>query len=285
MTTLLRSPLPWIGGKYYSAPHILRAFPVPSDYDIYVELFGGAAHVPMQKPPSKHVEVYNDLSGDLVNFWMHCRNQAQELEQRCRSLPYARELYYAYHKSLFDGTQLEPLERAARWFYVLRNSFSGVPPTSRINGWRAAAGPNAARAYHSALDLFSLIQQRMQFVQIDHRDFAEVFHSHDRPRVLFYVDPPYLGHEHYYRAGGETFSLADHQRLATLLNTAQAYVAISYYPDPAIDKFYPVGKWHRTTWHMPKHSQQTKTTRDIATELLLTNYEPSVRELWEEVSA
>lgn len=288
MSTTLRSPITWMGGKYYSAPHILQSFPYPSDYDVYVELFGGAAHVLMQKPPSKHVEVYNDLNQDLVNFWMCCRNQAQELEQRCKSLPYARSLYYQYHKSLFDGTPMEPLERATRWFYVLRSNFSSEPPAPSPNGWSAGAkhrGNNAAHSYHSALDLFTLVQTRLQFVLIDCRDFAEVFHSYDRRRVLFYIDPPYLGHEQYYNIGEGVFSLADHQRLATLLNATQAYVALSYYPHPLLDELYPQEKWQRTTWHTPKHSQRTKTTRDIATEILLTNYEPSALNLWQEVSA
>jgi DNA adenine methylase len=286
--TTLRSPLSWIGGKYYSAPQILRSFPAPSDYDTYVELFGGAAHVLIQKPPSRHTEVYNDLSGDLVNFWMQCRNQAQAVEQRCRTLPYARSLYYAYHRSLFDGTPLDPLERAVRWFYVLRSTFSSEPPARSANGWSAGAkskGHNAAHSYQSALDLFAVIQERLRFVLIDQRDFAEVFHSYDSPRALFYVDPPYLGYEQYYHTEGHRFTLADHQRLAALLNATRAYVALSYYPHPALDELYPPERWQRTTWHTTKHSQRTNHTRDVATELLLTNYEPGTRELWAEVSA
>lgn len=284
MTTLpLRSPLPWVGGKYYSAPRILHAFPAPQDYDVYVELFGGAAHVLIQKPRYKHIEVYNDITNDLVNFWLHCRDRGQELEARCRSLPYARSLYYAYHRSLFDGTQLEPLERAARWFYVLRSNFSGKYLARVATGWSAGAKDehhSAAHAYHTALDLFSLVQQRLQRVMIDNRDFAEVFNLYDRPRVLFYVDPPYIGHEQYYQTAAGVFTLADHQRLAALLNSASAYVALSYYPHPLLEDLYPSNKWQRTVWRTAKHSQRTKETRARATELLLTNYVPGAS-LWE----
>src|SRR6266487_3591347 len=80
----VRSPLPWIGGKYYSAPHIVAAFPPASRYDTYVDLFGGAAHVLLHRPFEKrHAEVYNDINQDLVNFWMQCRDHAEELEARC----------------------------------------------------------------------------------------------------------------------------------------------------------------------------------------------------------
>jgi DNA adenine methylase len=278
--TPLRSPLSWIGGKYYSAARILRAFPEPEQYDTYVELFGGAAHVLFQKPPGKHIEVYNDLSGDLVNFWMHCRDHAPELEQRCRSLPYARSLYYVYRQSLFDGSPLDPLERAVRWFYVTKSMYSSQPPVpGGPSGWNAGiknSRYSSVHAYRSALDLFEAIQKRLRFVLIDQRDFADVFRSYDKPRVLFYVDPPYLGVNQYYQ---DPFSLADHERLAALLQTAQAYVALSSYPHPLLENLYPRSRWQRLAWLMPKHSQRSA-TNDVATELLLTNYR--LNSLWED---
>ncbi len=35
MTAQLRSPLLWVGGKFYSAQHILAAFPPPESYGTY----------------------------------------------------------------------------------------------------------------------------------------------------------------------------------------------------------------------------------------------------------
>ncbi len=283
MNTILRSPLPWVGGKYYSAQYILQALPPPETYDVYVELFGGAAHVLIQKPPYKHIEVYNDINGDLVNFWMQCREHSQELEQRCRTLPYSRSLYYQYHKSLFDGTAMGALERAIRWFYTLRSSFSGqIKPVP--NGWSSGAKSShssPAKAYQSAIDLFSLIQRRMQQVVIDNRDFADVFKLYNRARVLFYADPPYIGHEHYYKPLIGGFQPEDHKRLAMLLNKTQAYVALSYYPHPSIKELYPETKWRRISWETVKHSQRTRGVREKAVELLLTNYDPPSKSLWE----
>ena len=278
MTIPLRSPLPWIGGKYYSAQRILAAFPPPESYDTYVELFGGAAHVLIQKPAWHHVEVYNDLDGDLVNFWMICRDRAEELEARCRSLPYSRELYYTYHKSLCDGTVLNPLERAARWFYVLRSSFAARVRHSP-QGWCASALYRGdASSYHTALDLLQAVQARFQSVLIDRRDFAAVFQQHNRPRTLFYVDPPYIGAEGYYDAA---FTQADHERLAALLTQTEAAVALSYYPHPLLDTLYPAAHWRRVTWEVTKHSQRSRATKERATEMLLCNYAAPAATLWE----
>jgi DNA adenine methylase len=277
----IRSPLPWIGGKYFSAAHIVEAFPAPEAYDVYVDLFGGAAHVLLQKPLYKrHAEVYNDLNGDLVNFWLTCRDHARELEERCRSLPYSRELYYQYHASLYNGQeQLDPLERAARWFYVARSSFAGWEHPSSASGWKGSAFRNEARSYRSACDLFALLQARFAEVLIDHRDFEPVFRSYDRHQTFFYVDPPYLGAEGYY---SPVFTLADHRRLASLLNETQALVAVSYAPHPLLETLYPPSQWRRITWEVYRHSQRTRAHREKATEVLLCNYPPPELSLWEE---
>ncbi len=277
MSTQLRSPLPWVGGKYFSAQHILTAFPPSNSYDVYVDLFGGAAHVLLQKPPSGHVEVYNDIDHDLVNFWMQCRDNVQALEARCRTLPYSRALYYVYHYSLFDGTELDPLERAARWFYVLRSNFTGCMRPSP-QGWSASAEKVESHAYHTALDLFQVVQARLRLVLIDNRDFAEVFRQYNRLRTLIYVDPPYLEAEDYYAA---SFTLADHERLAALLNESTAHVALSYYPHPRLDDLYPATRWRRITWEVAKHSQRSAKTKARATEMLLCNYPAPAATLWE----
>jgi DNA adenine methylase len=249
MAQSVRSPLTWIGGKYYSAPQIVAAFPPASRYDTYVDLFGGAAHVLLHRPFEKrHTEVYNDINQDLVNFWMQCRDHAEELEARCRSLPYSRALHYQYHHDLYHGEELDLLERAVRWFYVLRSTFNAfIGPVH--HGWLASPGRLESVAYHTALDLFEALQRRLRSVLIDCRDFAAVVRSHDNPRALFYVDPPYIEKEDYYqREDGIAFGLHDHERLAGLLNDTSAQVALSYSPHPLLDGLYPAQTAALSLW-------------------------------------
>ncbi len=284
----LRSPLPWVGGKYYSAARIVAAFPPACSYDTYVDLFGGAAHVLLRKPLFKeHAEVYNDLNQDLVNFWMQCRDHAETLEERCRSLPYSRALHYQYHHSLYHGKALDPLERAVRWFYVLRSTFNAfIGPVH--HGWLASTNRVEPVTYQNALSLFRELQRRWRSVLIDCRDFAEVLRSYEGPRTFFYVDPPYVEKEDYYqRVDGTTFGLRDHERLAVLLNETSALVALSYYPHPLLETLYPASKWRRISWEVTKHSQRDAQTRERATEMLLCNYPAptstaSAVSLWEE---
>jgi DNA adenine methylase len=273
-----RSPVIWIGGKYYSVAVILAALPPAEDYDVYCEPMGGAAHVLAAKLEGSHIEVYNDANRDLVNFWMWVRDMPDVLAERLRSLPYSRVLFYQYHASLYDGTELDSLERAVRWFYVLRSSFSScVGPVA--NGWSSSGlRQSKARSYHNALSLFGTISERFRYVQLDCRDFAAVIEQYQGPRTLFYVDPPYVDCEHYYRdeAGAARFTWESHERLAVLLNQTEAKVALSYYAHPQLDAWYPPDRWRRLTWEMVKHAQLTRARRDRGHEVLLMNYPESV---------
>jgi site-specific DNA-adenine methylase len=125
------------------------------------------------------------------------------------------------------------------------------------------------------------MQKRFQYVMIENRDFEFVFKQWGKTGSLIYVDPPYADFEHYYGQGKQGFSLEDHERLAQLLNNTQAYVALSYYPHPLVDKLYPADKWRRVTWDTVKHSQRTKDKHDTAQELLLLNYSPAQQSLWD----
>jgi DNA adenine methylase len=126
------------------------------------------------------------------------------------------------------------------------------------------------------LDLFALVQERLTCprVIIDNRDVERSLEEYDSPSTLHYVDPPYIGAEYYYQAGvrKKVKKPFDHQRLAEQLNAVEGYVALSYYPDPELDRWYPADRWRRTTWQQPKSCSIVADEMQIATELLLCNY-------------
>ncbi len=282
----VRSPLKWIGGKFHSASRILTAFPSPQSYQTYHEPCGGAAHVLMLKPNWGHREIYNDLNDDLCNFWLQVQNNREALVKRLEAFPYSRKLYYDFHRRLFDGGDLEPLERAAYWFYVLRGSSTGWVRRSPT-GWNNSV--SNALAYRSMLDSFTLVQERLTHprVIIDNRDVERVIEEYDSPATLHYVDPPYIGVEYYYSTGlrKRTRKPFDHRHLAELLNTVKGYVALSYYPHPNLETWYPREQWRRLTWQVQKVSSihaENPAAVQFATEMLLMNYPASMESLWEE---
>lgn len=282
MSTIQRSPITQPGGKYYSIKHILPQFPHHSAYRTYCEVFGGTGVMLLNKPPHDHLEVFNDANGDLINWWMQCRNHPEELREQIDSLPYSRQLYEQWQASLFDGTEMSEMERAVRWFYVVRNTIGAHVRQSSSNwGYNIdLSGNSIVSKFRSAIRMFKDISSRMERVQIEHSDFEHIITTYQRPSTFFYCDPPYINAEHYYE--NLPFTEADHRRLATLLNNTPAMVALSYYPHPLVDELYPASKWRRVTWSVYKSVEKTTETRQKATEMLLCNYPAHIvtQSLW-----
>ncbi len=75
------------GAKFRIAPWIVSHLP---PHSTYVEPFGGAAGVLLNKPRS-YAEIYNDLDDDVVNLFQVLRSErAPELLASLRSTPFAR---------------------------------------------------------------------------------------------------------------------------------------------------------------------------------------------------
>lgn len=265
---MAKSPLIWFGGKGKVAPKIIQYMP---HHRVYVELFGGAAHVLVQKAPSTH-EVYNDIDGQLVNFLMVAREKPLELQEACETLPYSRQLY---EKWLHHDPPEDSFESAVRYFYLNRCGIvNGNGPGSYKTGWRHSvfSGQNPANGYQSACQLFRQYSDRMKGVMIEHADFRTLIAKYDSPNTLFYADPPYIGREKYYFLTEEDREDPEklHRDLAELLNQIEGKAIVSYYDDPLLHEIYP--GWRRETFESFRQVVN-RGQNESTEELLLLNFQ------------
>jgi len=228
MAEVTRPALRYHGGKFRLAPWLLQFFP---PHRVYTEAFGGAAGVLLQKPRS-HGEVYNDLDGDVVNFFRVLRDPVQRanLVVAIRETPYAREEF----EQAWIQTD-DPLERARRLCIRAQMGFGSAGATKGTTGLRVDLKrrfTTAQQDWASYPPAIGAAGARFAGVLIENRPAIEVLQQHDDPETLHFVDPPYLfGTRVMRRGGGYRHELEDddHVELLGLLGDLQGMVVLSGY--------------------------------------------------------
>lgn len=261
-----RSALRYYGGKWRLGAWILQHFP---PHTCYVEPYGGAASVLLQKEPARF-ECLNDLDGEVVNFFRVVRDQPDEFRRQVELTPYARaEVVAACEES--QSAEASDLERARRLYVRAWQSIHGAPARGQM-GWRyeRAAGRGWSRtvvdAWNETEGLLA-IAARLKGVQVECDDALRVIRRFDAPDTLFYVDPPYPAETRSERwataAYKHELAEADHRRLAELLRGVQGMVVLSGYACPLYAALY--GDWECRT--RPSAVQSSA----VATECLWRN--------------
>lgn len=264
----------WYGGKFNHLNWLLPLLP-PTIH--YCEPFGGSAAILINRPPMP-VETYNDLDGEVVNFFRVLRDQKDDLIEVIGLTPFSREEFQiAAHESRDD---LSDLERARRFFICARQVRTGLAQTASAGRWAhcvltsRAGMAGAVSRWLGSVEGLSEIAQRLLRVQIEHRPALEVIQRYDSPDTLFYCDPPY---PHGSRGDKNAYAYEmtndQHRELAHTLRNVQGKVAVSSYASDFMDELY--GDWYFTEGP-EKNCLSVKTPRR---EGLWTNYQPPTQTL------
>ncbi|MEE1076501.1 MAG: Dam family site-specific DNA-(adenine-N6)-methyltransferase [Acutalibacteraceae bacterium] len=210
----MNSFIGWIGGKNRLKKYIIPL--IPEDTERYIEVFGGAGWVLFGKEQHpKQMEVFNDIDGNLINLYRQIKCNCDELQKEVDWLQ-SRELFNEYRYQIENNIQLTDLQRAARYLYIIKCSF-GSTKTS------FATAPKSINNIISRLPDY---QKRLSKVIIENRGFEQLIKTYDRPKALFYLDPPYVDTEKYYTAFD--FKISDHKRLNSLLKSIKGRFILSY---------------------------------------------------------
>lgn len=258
----------WYGGKYSHLDWLLPLLPATPHF---CDVFGGSAAVILNRHPSP-VETYNDIDGEVVNFFRVLRDQKEALLESIGLTPFAREELARACQEPTEG--LSGLERARRFFVRARQVRTGLAQTASAGRWahcvltsRAGMAGAVSRWLGSVEDLAE-IAQRLLRVQIENAPAIEVIQRYDSEGTLFYCDPPYP-HETRgdIKAYGFEMTDDDHRELARVLHAAKGKVALSGYHCDLMDELY--GDW-RFVEAPSKMCHSIKTPR---TEVLWINYD------------
>ena len=232
----MRPILRYHGGKWMLAPWIISQFP---PHRVYIEPYGGAASVLLQKPRS-YAEIYNDLDGEIVNVFRVVRDRGPELAQALELTPFARDEY----RQSFEPTE-DSFEQARRTILRSMAGFGSNALCREIkSGFRNNAnrsGPTPAHDWRNYPAKLVFLIERLRGVVIENKDAIELMRQHDGEQTLFYCDPPYV---HETRSGkmhgwhGYTHEMSDeqHRAMAAVLRDLKATVIVSGYACDMYDK-------------------------------------------------
>jgi len=257
----------WYGGKF---SHLNWLLPLLPECHHYCEPFGGSAAVLLNREPSP-VETYNDIDGEVVNFFKVLRDQKKQLTEAIGLTPFSREEFYRSVTPSGDGAS--DLERARLFFVRARQTRTGLAQTASLGRW--ANCKNTSRAGMSgvvsrwlgSVEALPEIATRLLRVQIENRPALDVVSLYDAPDTLFYCDPPYL---HETRGDSKAYGFEidedQHREIAAALRRCKGKVAVSGYRCELMDELYK--NWRRFDAPI-KHCHSIKKPRQ---ECLWMNY-------------
>ena len=158
-------PFGWYGGKF---SHLSWLLPLLPKCHHYCEPFSGSACVLLNREPA-NVETYNDLDGEVCNFFSVLRNQKNELVEAIGLTPFSRQEFAIACE--YDA-EVEPLERARRFYVRARQVRTGLAQRASLGRWanckqtsRAGMSGVVSR-WLGAIDMLPEIAERLLRVQI-----------------------------------------------------------------------------------------------------------------------
>lgn len=259
----------WYGGKF---SHLDWLLPLLPEAHHYCEPFAGSAAVLLNRDPSP-VETYNDIDGEVTNFFRVLRDQGAALERAIALTPFSRE---EFHRAIVGSvSDASDLERARRFYVKARQTRTGLAQTATLGRWanckdtsRAGMSGVVSR-WLGGVEALPEIAARLLRVQIENRPAADVVRLYDGPQTLFYCDPPYL---HATRGDAKAYGFEmdeeEHRAFAAVADGCKGMVAVSGYDHPLMDELFAPGRW-RKTFGPDKVNHSTKGTRQ---EVLWTNF-------------
>ncbi len=226
--SIIHAPFGYPGGKSRSFRTILPLLP---QRDSYIEVFGGSGIVLLNRKPSR-LEVYNDRYGGVVDFYRCLRDpeKFRHLVERLKATCYSREEFYWCFRTWQDVS--DPIERAARWFYMIQASFG---KKGEVWGRVITGQTIQGRVIQNNIEKFAPVHLRFKWVQVENQDWQQCLRDYDNPDAVFYLDPPYLntntdGYEHEMSSG-------DHERMLNFIMDMEGFVALSGYDNALYNEY------------------------------------------------
>ena len=254
---------PYLGGKRNLSQRIIaRIGAIP--HRCYVEPFAGMGGVFLRRKLRAKSEILNDINGEIVNLYRVMRDHPGEMIRQF-DLCLASRAEFARLLAVPPETFTD-IRRAARFAFLQRMSFGGKPAHLATPGQMALTPYRPARLTGTRMArLIRAAHRRLEGVHIECLDWADLIPRYDRDFTLFYLDPPYHGHEADYGKG--VFGPEDFAHMAQILRSLKGRFLLSINDHPEIRDLFA---WADIEEVETRYSANARATRRVR-ELLISN--------------
>ena len=251
---------PYLGGKTHLIDDLLKLIP---SHQTYVEVFGGSGELLFSKTKSKH-EVFNDINQDLINLFLQVRDNLTAVQSRLEYLPNSRELYETWTRDFKNGlSPSDPIERAARFYYILCNQFAG----KMYGGW--AFGHRLSGWSENRIKKLPAISKRLERVYVDCSDFRKLIATWDSQNTFLFCDPPYLDTVGYKQG----FNEKDHRDLAEILRNTKGKWILTINDHPLFHDLYSEYIIDMIDIQLSIEKMENNDSRKTYSNLIIRNYD------------
>lgn len=292
----IRPPGKIHGGKGDGkARQIIAIHPDASEYEKHVEPFGGLASVKLnladrdtaagERP---RIDIYNDGDERLSQMFKVMRDKPKELA-RLLDATMKDENDFNVCLSRDKWKRCNALEKARRTIVVYSQSFSGrTAHFARSNRrTRRDMASEVSSWLSRKSEVIPAIMRAIEKWEIQNLDGLDCIRMHDqkrnadgtqeKPRVMFYLDPPYL---HSTRAPGaqkvyREFEMSDeaHESMLRLLLKVRGKILLSGYESDLYTKYLAkAAGWHMVAWKVKNQTTGPGTKRPTVVECCWMNY-------------
>lgn len=267
----INSPFRYPGGKFYARKLIMEHI-IPHTH--YIEPFAGGASIFFAKKKVAY-NVLNDADEELINCYLVIRDHVEDLIGLLHGIEASKE-NHNYYKNIYQPTN--NLERAFRWYYLNRVSYSGIM--------------NMQNCYWGYGDKYSMqpknwpahlrkCSKKLHGVEIICGDFEQAISQAPNGAFLF-IDPPYFNadQDKFYTC---SFKREDHRRLERILyeHRHRIHFLLTYDNSPEVRDMYGWStqildrEWNYTISRTDDQTKKTtdKGKRSMGKEMFVLNYD------------
>jgi DNA adenine methylase len=220
----------YVGGKKVLARRIIAAIE-KTPHTVYAEPFVGMGGVFLRRRQAPRAEAINDANQDVAGLFRILQRHFQAFMDMLKWQVTSRAEFERLAAQ--EPATLTDLERAARFLYLQRLAFGG-----KVTGQNFGIDTNGPARFDVTKlgSMLEAVHERLAGVWIECLPWEAFLQRWDRPGTLFFLDPPYVGTEHFY--GRDLFAPADHARLAAALRGLQGRFILTLNDVPQVRSLY-----------------------------------------------